>query len=274
MNRFIIALPLAFVFASCGPKPQPAEETKPAAVTVAKLAVETNDHKMTVAWQKQGSGAISGYNVYIANEAADNHKNQDDVKPYNDVPFPGDTNPDDGIEHYVAGDLENGVKYHVWVRVVYPDGSLSAPTGEMTAMCGPKGEIELDYRHKGDHDGFSFEQNEYVDASSIDNDVYFYAIDGVDYLASPSRLDGFINHSQLIVVKLAGDYEALTRSLMTNKVTPTDDRAAVKARDWVLVKTQRGSYALLHVLSFSGEGEKRRVKLSYAYHVIVGDSQT
>jgi len=274
MNRIIIALLFGSVFASCGPKPQPAEETRPVAVAVTNLAVETGDHELTVAWQKQGSGAISGYNVYITDKNAETRADPGDIKPFNDTPFPGDTNPDDGVEKFVASTLENGVKYRIWVRVVYPDGSLSEPTSELLAMCGPKGEMELDIRHKGDHDGFSFERNEYVDATSVDNDLYFYSLDGADYLASPSRLDGFINHSQLQVVEFADTYEAMTRALMTNKVEPTDDRAEVKVRDWVLVKTQRGAYALLRVLSFSGDGEKRRVKLSYTYHVMVGDSRT
>ena len=271
MNRIIIALLVLSVLTSCGPKPQPGREVAPQ-VTVSDIAAETNNHEMTVLWKKHGNALISGYNIYITDKALGQRSGA--VAPFNTTPFPGDTDPDDGIEHFVANGLENGVEYYVWVKVLFPDGSESAPTGEAVAMCGPKGEIELSIRNKGDHDGFSFEKNEYVDAYSVDNDFYFFALDGTDYLGSPSRLDGFINHTQLIVVKSGGDYAALAKQLMTSKIVPTEDRIAVKTGNWVLARTQRETFAVMHVESFSGEGENRRIKLRYAYHVIVGDSQT
>lgn len=269
MNRTIIALTALFVLASCGPKPQPGSETTQE-TTVSDISAETNDHEMTILWKKHGDALISGYNIYLSDKAPGERTGA--TRPYNTTPYPGDTEADDDIEHFVATGLDNGVVYYAWVKVLFPDGSESAPTGETVAMCGPKGEIELAIRNKGEHDGFSFEKNEYVDAYSVDNDLYFFSQESVDYIASPARLDGFINHSQFLAIKFIDNYEKLTRVLMTGQLTPIEDRVAVKARYWVLVKTQRGTYALLWVDSFSGEGENRTVKLRYAYHVMVGET--
>jgi len=272
MNRIIVALLLLALLTSCGPKPQlePTEESGPR-VTISDLAVETDDREMTISWKKQGSGTISGYNIFITEQPVSTAGAPNVAAPFNPSPFPGDTDPDDGIEHFVATGMDNGKKYAVSVRVLFPDGSMSPPGPELIAVCGPKGEIELAVRYKGDQDGFSFETKEYVKANSTDNDLYFFTQEGADYLVSPARLDGFINNTLFVVLPFKGGYDSVSRQLMSTKITPTDDRVEVRKGDWVLAKTARGTNALLHVLSFQGDEEERRMKLFYAYSALVGE---
>ena len=237
---------LILLAAGCGPQ-QPGQETV-RTVYPAGLSVEVNDASMTLSWKKMGKGPISGYNIYISREPLvakyPDTTIASTVETYNVTPFPGDTNPEDEIEYFDATKLDNGVKYFVSVRVVYPDRSVSKPSNEVIAVCGPRGEIELAIRFNGEHDGFSFEENQYVNADGISNDLYFFSKDGVDYLASPKRLDGFIN---------------------------VDDQVFVGVGNWVLLKCASGSYALVKVLGFSGAGADRLVRLSYAYSTLVGE---
>ena len=116
------------------------------------------------------------------------------VKPFNPTPFPGDTNPDDGVEHFTAEGLQNGVTYYVTIRTVYPDGTLSPPSREVGVVCNPRGEVEISIRYESEHDGYSFAGDRYVRADTDENDLYFFSKDGIDYIASPDRLDGFLKN--------------------------------------------------------------------------------
>ncbi|MCX6833610.1 MAG: fibronectin type III domain-containing protein, partial [candidate division Zixibacteria bacterium] len=214
MKRTFPAILTVLVLAGCGPvtvrqsseTPLPTETRKQ--VSIADLRVSVNDKSMIVSWKRIGQGAISGYNIYISERPLfalypDAHVDSS-IAPYNATPFPGDTNPEDSVENFEATHLENGVKYFVTVRVVFPDGLVSRPSSEVTVVCGPRGEIELPIRYQSSPDGYSFEKNAYTDANSTDNDLYFYSKDGRDYLASPRRLDGFINDTRFLVLPFRG----------------------------------------------------------------------
>jgi hypothetical protein len=213
---------------------------------------------------------MSGYNIYISREPlVDRYPGSElppTVKPFNNVPFPGDTDPSDGIQHFPAEGLENGVKYYVSVRVVNTDRSLSKPSNEVAAVCGPRGEIELSMRFKSDHDGFSFTQNGYVRADQLDNDLYFHSKDGTDYLVSPHRLNGFLKVSKLYPLPFKGAFEDVKEKVAALELNSPSDKVAVKPGDWVLLATPDNKHALIKVLDVTGTGENRRIKLFYAYN--------
>jgi len=264
----LISLTLAIALLDgCGPQKAP-RETSDVCYPYA-TRVEVNDRQMTVIWKKKCNQLISGYFIYISKEPLSKRfpsmELPESVAPFNYTPFPGDTNPNDELEHFVAKGLDNGVKYYVSVRVVYPDRTLSNPSNEVLAVCGPRGEIDLSIRYKSERDGFSFEKNAYVRADDIDNDLYFYSKDGTDYLASPNRLGGFLKANKFYILPLKGEFEQVKTKLSLFGSTPTQDRVAVNEGDWVHILTPDRKNALVKVLSISGEGEHRSVRLFYAF---------
>ncbi|MFH1686998.1 MAG: hypothetical protein ABIE70_05685 [bacterium] len=262
--RFLIALVwlgLMVAMISCAP-PQPAGEG-----TYTKypydLRAEVNDGMMTVSWKVAGKGLISGYNIYLARSALSG--NVADTEPFNTSTFAGDIDPSDGIEHYEAVGLINGTDYYVSVAVVYPDGRLSQPTKEIHAVCGPRREIELQFRYAGSQAGFSLDRNDYVVSDDVANDVYFYSKDGTDYLASPSRLDGFLRATKLRKIRSGGSLRDAEKTVEAAGSPPGDDRVAVKEGDWIWLMTPDRATALFHVLALDGESKERRLRMFVAY---------
>ncbi len=273
MSRIVLATVLALSLAGCGVRKRPPEEAPPCRVY--DVQVEVNDRRMTITWKKDCPRLISGYNVYVSREPlAEKYPGAflpASVVPFNHPPFPGDTDPEDEIEHFEAERLENGVRYYVSVRVVFPDQTLSKPSNEVVAVCGPRGEMELSIRYKSGDDGFSFEENKYVAADDLKNDLYFLSKGGTDYLGSPSRLGGFLRENKFQVLPFTGDFQQLRGQLPRLIGTPTADLVEIHRGDWVLVVTPEARHALLQVRGFTGRGEARRVRLFYAYSPLAGE---
>lgn len=271
---FIFYMLLLALLVSCAPEKR--LEEMPTGCYPYNASVEVNDRQMTVTWEKNCNQLMSGYFIYINEKPlADLYPGTQlpaSVKPFSQTPFPGDTDPEDGIEHFVAEGLENGVKYYVSVRVVNPDRTLSKPSNEVVAVCGPRGEIELSIRYKSDRDGFSFEKNAYVRADDIDNDLYFYSKDGADYLSSPSRLNGFLKINKLKVLPFDGEFDQVRARFSTLESQPDKDRVAVRTGDWVHILSPDGKSALVKVLSISGEGERRSLRLFYAFSPLANET--
>lgn len=275
MKNLIITALVMIVVVGCAPKQGVQEYAR--TVFAVDAAVDVNSHRMTVSWKKSGTGMIAGYNIYISEQplaakypAAEA---QPKFKPFNEEPFPGDTNPEDGIENFVAENLKDGVKYYVSVRVVYPDKSVSKPSNEVMAVCGPRGTIDLAVRYAGGPDGFSFMENDYVAADAADNDLYFFSGNGSDVLNSPDKLNGFLRKNRLLLLPFKGDVEKVSRELATTPMTATDQSEEIKEGDWVLIQTPEKTNALVQVLGFTGEpGANRQVKLYYAYSALVGEA--
>jgi len=239
------------------------------------LNVEVDREEITLAWLLNKRGMISGYNIYISEvPLAKKYPATylpENIKPYNSTFFPGDKNPRDGIEHFTAKDLKDGVKYYVTVRVVMADRSLSEPSNEVVAVCGARSEFELSFRYREKTDGYSFDRDEHVRADDSDNDIYFYAKDGIDYLASPSRLDGFLKNNKLLVLPYKGNFRFVQEKMKNYGGTPSEDRVSVEKGNWVLIKTDKNTHALVQVLDFEGEGEKRKARLYLAYCPLPGE---
>jgi hypothetical protein len=270
---FIFYMLLLVFLVRCAPERRP--EEMPTGCYPYNVSVEVNDRQMTITWRYNCSRLMSGYFIYISEESlADQYPGTqlpESVKPFNHTPFPGDTDPEDETEHFVAEGLENGVKYYVSVRVVNPDRTLSRPSNEVVVVCGPRGEIELSMRYKSDRDGFSFEKNAYVRADDIDNDLYFFFKDGTNYLVSPIRLDGFLKANKLKMLPFKGEFDQVKTKLAALGSRPDKDRVAVRRGDWVYILSPNGKSALVKVLSISGEGERRRLKLFYAFSPLANE---
>ena len=272
MTRIITAILIVAVVAGCGPK---VSEEIPSECVPKDMRVLPNSGMMTVIWKSDCRRLIGGYNIYISEEplakAYPGQEVPSSVAAFNLTPFPGDTNPDDGEEHFVAEGLTDGVKYYVTVRTVFPDRSLSKPSEEIVISCGARGEIELPIRYRSDNDGFSFARNDYVSSTDLANDLCFFSKDGVDYLMSPSRLDGFLKENKLALLKFRGELNAVRAKVAASGTTPAEERVAVKKGDWVHIRTNDNKNALVQVLDVSGQGDDRRIKLFVAYSSVTGE---
>ncbi len=262
--------------AQCGPSPRPKSQvTEESHRTVeharpVDLQLIPGDGKMIVQWRVVSSEITSGYDIFISEQPVsptDLTKPGNPVKPFNPEVYPGDTNPDDSVEQYSAENLKNGVKYYVWVRIVRPDGTFSEPTGSKTAVCGPRGEFDLGLRYQSDDDGYSLAKNKSVRADAADNDLYFFRKDGVDYLASPTRLNAYLRATKLIPLNLKGDLNQVRKRLATLTEATADDRVPISDGVWVRLVTAEGANALIHVLSIKG----KEVRLSYALCPLAGE---
>lgn len=264
--RYTIAfsLILLIAFSGCAPKKEIAQEIKTDCKPV-NLDVSVNDGSMEVAWNNSCKQNISGYNIYIS-------ESPDDLgSPHNTSTYPGDTNPDDGVEYYDADHLNNGEKYYVSVRIVNTDRSLSEPTETKMVVCGPRRELELSIRYKEGNDGFSLDKNEFVNADNVDNDLYFFSKDGVDQLASPDKLNGFLKQNKFRRLDFKGDFKELKESKAFLKSNPKDQKIDVKKGDWVHIRTADNKNCLVHVLGFTGSGESRKIQLFVAYSPLAGE---
>jgi hypothetical protein len=273
VKRTILIPVLAIAFVSCKPPGKPGEG--PPAVYPYDLKVEVDSRTMMLFWKNHGEGLISGYNIYISETPlADRFPDGDypeSVRPHNTAVFPGDTNPEDGVEHYEAEGLQNGRKYYVSVRIVFPDRTLSRPSNEVAAVPGPRGELVLDMRYRGDRDGYSFAGDAYVRADDTRNDLYFFSLNGKNFLASPTRLNGFLRESRFIVLPFDGEAHDVMERVVGFEDSPTSDRVEVTVGDWILMRTQDGTHALMNVIDITGTGEERRIKFYFAVSALEGE---
>ena len=262
----LFLISLTMILCSCGPQMKGAF---PPGCRPNDLKTEVDSGKMTVNWRSDCKRTISGYNIYISREPlAEKYGHTqlpNNVYPYNENPYPGDTNPDDSSVVYEALGLTDGVKYYVSVRTILPDGMQSRPTNEIVSVCGPSGEVELFQRYKSEHDGFSFSKEQLTRADSDQNDIYYFHADGVDYLNSPKRLNGFLRDIKLSRLPTTGTLEQVKRKGRELSSIPIEDKVSVITGDWVRVLTPEGTGALVQVLGFSGEGDERKIKLFYSY---------
>jgi hypothetical protein len=272
MKKTVLLITIIGLVLSCAPKKKISEEVSN--IYPYDLHVKVDKEKMTLSWKTHGTGLKRGYNIYISREPlAEKYPGPDlpsSIKPFNPVNFPGDTNPDDSVNYFTAEYLEDGVRYYVSVRVNYTDGTMSRPSNEVVAVCGPRSEFDLAFRYRSENDGYSFSEDQPTRADALDNDVYYYAKDGVDYLASPDRLNGFLRKNLFEVLSLKGDFDDIKNKVDRMKIVPDKDRVEIKKGDWVLVKTAEDAYALLEVQGFTGEGEEREVKLFMALSTLKG----
>lgn len=250
----------ATLFSACAPEQTaviPAPETEPPVAVyrshLADLNLIPGDRKVTVQWKMVGGEVISGFDIFIIDQdEAQNPDAMSQARPFNPTAYPGDTNPDDGVVEFSAENLVNGVKYAVWVRIVRADGTFSEPTEIKSTVCGPRSEISLGLRYRAENDGYSLVKNAASKADASDNDLYFYRKDGVNYLASPSLLNGYLRATKFKFVPYKG-IDAMRDVTDGRESAPADDKVSVKAGDWVWLVTAEGFNAVLHILEIKRE---------------------
>jgi hypothetical protein len=260
----VIVFLLGLSLGCAGKKVVPVVEIPPPVVErpiPVDLKIEPAHESIIVQWKRQGEGLISGYNIYIHSRPGVSSTDSS----HNFEPFPGDTNPDDGVERYEALGLENGKRYYVTVRVIYPDRSLSALSDEATTVCGPHREITLDHRFSGEHDGFALGLNRYVRADSDASDLYFFTKDGEDFLASPDRLNGYNRKSTFGKLPFKGSLAKIRDAVSGSKVQPSADKLAIKTGDWILIRTADRYNGLLRIIAVDGKESSRKITLEMSY---------
>lgn len=255
---------------------RPGDESGAVAVFPYDLTVQVAHQRMTLTWKVNGDATISGYNIYISRTPlAARYPGAElpaDIKPFNATVYPGDTNPDDGIIEYEAEGLEDGVIYYVSVRVVFPDRTLSRPSNEVTAVCGPRGVITLGNRYTVQPDGYSFVRDSVVRADDDDNDLYFYSGgDTLNFLASPHRLDGFLRRTRLVRLPFGGTLQEVAARLKDYRPDAFRDRVRISPGDWIYARTAEDYHLLIHVLDLEGAGERRSVRLFFALSPTTGE---
>lgn len=264
---------LAVMVLGCAPRKGVGESSGDC--TPQNITVEGGDRSLIVTWEPNCNKLIAGYNIYISEDPLDSHSSGEtsrlSAEPFNTTPFSGDTEPDDGIEHFVAERLENGKKYHVSVQTILPDKTQARFSKEILTACSPHGKIKLSVRYKSDNDGYSFNKSRVVRADELANDLYFYAKNGKDVIASPRRLDGFLRDNKFALLNFKGDINSVKKDLAQKTIKPSKQRVEIKAGDWVLLETEDKMFVLLNVLGFEGARESRRVELFYYYSTIKGE---
>ncbi|MDH3936772.1 MAG: hypothetical protein OEV68_05515 [candidate division Zixibacteria bacterium] len=261
----LVAIGVAIIAAGCGP-PKPAHE-RAAICQPYSTMVETNDGSMKIGWKTDCDRLISGYNIYISPTSIERFADTSALpfEPHNDVVYPGDTDPDDGIIYYEATNLNNGVLYQVAVRVVFADRTLSSPSEPIGGLCGPQGEFELVRRYSGALDGFSLAQGVHVRADNIDNDLYYYSKDGAHFIASPSRLDSFLRHNLFWPAsnpELDWETEDFRSGLAPKQAA---NRVEVREGDSIRMLTSEGHWAMIKVLKIDADNGQGAVRLSYTF---------
>ncbi|UCC45579.1 MAG: fibronectin type III domain-containing protein [Candidatus Zixiibacteriota bacterium] len=271
MRRAITVL-IVSLAVGCGPGKM-ADETGRGAPR--NLEVKPDHQMLELSWTKHTDALITGYNIYISRqplrEDYPGSTLPSGVAPFNPSPFPGDTNPDDGVEHFTAEELENGVSYYVTIRMVYPDGTLSPPSREIEVVCNPRGEVVLSIRYESDRDGYSFAGDHYVRADNEENDLYFFSKDGIDYLASPDRLDGFLKSNNYSVLTTKGSLDEASAEANRQGQRLWSDRVMIDTGDWLLMRSPSGERVLINVLGLEGSGSDRQVRLFFAYSTVDAD---
>lgn len=208
--------------------------------------------------------ATNGYSFLIAPALGAKKDFPAGVTAHNHIPYPGDTNPDNTVETAEIKELKNGVEYLGCVVTLFPDGTQSKPSNVVRFTAMPSGEISLNVRYKGDHDGFAFSTGEFVNADASANDLYFLSKSDGDYLASPDKLSFGLRENRFSAC-------GSTRSadlVFTKDCNPGSgsDEIKIKQGDVIVVAVEGGGEARLFVKGFAGSGAERTVTLTWFYN--------
>lgn len=269
MKKLSILILISAVLLQCGP-PKTVEEVIYRVCAPENLTARAGDRSVFLKWETPcpDSIRVAGYNIYISDIPLDKYRFKELPTRYasfNSAPYPGDANPEKNFETMEIAGLENGVKYYVSIRTVYTDGILSAASNEVEVITRPEGQFDLAYRYTGQNDGFSFVEGTAVPSDGDKNDLYFFVADGMDFLASPHRLNGFIRQSAFYSLGATTDiYQYQTINLDIEPV----DRIPIQTGESYLIKTADGNYAKIRVEGADGLNKQRVLHVRYIYQTI------
>ena len=272
MKILLIIAACILLIISCGPLRQTGKQAITECAPT-NLTVQSNDSTLYLKWDTNcdQDKLLSGYYVYLQETPIYEKYNRvtlpRKIKPISTTPYPGDTDPDNSSETMTISNLTNGIEYYVSVRTFFPDKKITVSSNEIPIMCRPEGEFELDFRYSGKNDGFSFKTGQSVRADGELNDIYFYYKDGFDFIASPTRLNGFIRESKFYSLgKTINIYQYPELELDFEPV----EKIPVKVGESYLVLTADGTYAKIRIEEASGENKERKLRIKYIYQTVKG----
>ncbi len=260
-------LSLAFFLTACGPSRKAAVDETQLCIPQGLTVDSTGNAYLRIQWNMAcpGSRVMRGFNIYLSDSPVTDEfpgRQRPDIKPYNNDLYPGDTLGRPTIESFVFENIPTAQVHYIHVRTVYNDGSVSIPTNELEVIVYPQGTLELGVSYSGDHDGYSFAENSYVNTDALSNDIYYYNRDGADYLCSASRISAINRNTKLYSAGNGTDIGSVENIV---PVGNPDERLDIHTGDIIVAITEEGYPAKLRVAGFDGSGEDRIVKLEFFY---------
>lgn len=251
-------------------KPKPPTEGPPLPHPY-DLRVEASAHELELIWQvdRQPEHIFSGYNIYIVEhpvigtdkEASELEK----VKPYNQLPYPGDTDADVTHESYVAQGLDEGQRYYCFVRALGVGGQLGAPSNEVMAICRPGGHAAIQKIFSGDTDGFDFSRGDYVNSDASDCDLAYYIKDGTDQVIAPAKIDPLLRDTRFWDLGKTAGFESSEQPELTGDGV---SQVTAHPEHLYVFRTADDHYGKFWIESIRGEGDGRTIRFIYMYQSI------
>lgn len=272
-RRFGYLLMLALPLLTCSPPREAGPGVQTSGISIAAptiVRIEPRDSVAIIRWQTPSDQQPAGYFIYALPTTKANSQARENAAPVNPEPFLGDTNPEDSVIEYAVGGLPNAVSLTFWVRSIDSRGRLSEPSNSAEGICLPRGEFDLQDRGAPGANGFSFVRREAVSLRDDAIDLFFVSRGGVDYLCSPTRLDGIYRENSLILLPYKGTLEQIAgkRDQFTGHVA--GDRVVVQPGDWVYLLMPDKSSALVQVKSITGDESARVARCWYVYSPLSG----
>jgi len=250
----ILIISALFLF-GCAPKPP-----KPIVVPEVKmlpvpyeLRAEADSHRAILFWSidRSQTPVISGYNIYLRDVSRDSSAwLSNPGTPYNQTPFPGDTDGDINHESLPLYNLTNGKMYFAIVRTVGPDGRESESSNPVSFQPLVHGEFILSTNYLVSDGGFNFESGISVPGRDPRNDLYLYATEEKIGLSSPYRLGGGFRKSK---------FSALGNS------SSSDETIRISRGDKLAIKTRYGRAEIM-IEDIFGKYPGVTVKMRYIFY--------
>lgn len=202
---------LLLLLLSCAPKQKGEMLERIAGPGPSELTAQAGNGSAELRWQtNRGPDAVVlGYNIYLSDSPILSGRNDralpSGLKPTNESPYPGDTDPSTDFETYQLGDLTNGVSYYIVVTTVYPGPTESEPSNQIELIPRPQGSFTLTTSLSGEQSGYSFREQKSVRSDDLKNDVYLTEIGGKLYIASPSRIDNVLRSTRFYNLGRTGE---------------------------------------------------------------------
>jgi hypothetical protein len=264
----ILILSLIFVLVSCGPPTAvDISESKPCLPRDLMLEKTANNYAL-IAWDPgcPGTRIMRGFNIYLSPvPLAKKYPGSElpaTIEPFNQEIYPGDTLGNPNRETFECQDIENARAYYAHVRAVYSDNTLSPPTNEIEIITYPQGTIKLGVSYSGNDDGFSFAKSSYCGTDDLENDLYFYHLDGQDFLCSPARIGPVNRKTQIYVGRQDMTIKDIQELVADNKPS---EKVQLRRNGVYFLITEDGYPARLRLIDIKGTENDRTAVFEYRY---------
>jgi hypothetical protein len=261
----LLILLLSIILSCAGAKRVPSDIPPEGLAAPSNLSADPNDQRVDLKWytNRTGDMMISGYNIYISEvplpEAGFPSKDSG-LDPFNQIPYPGDADPETLFETFTANELTNGVRYYIAITTVYPDRTESMFSNVEEIFCYPRGILTLKDRSIGDMHGFSFDKLKHVDYNDIENDLYFVARDAGNIIGSPDRNEGVLKHTE---------FAGLGRKPLNNSLNYKNlnfkDKTFIAEDNVYLIKLEDGSFVKILVKRVDSSQYLKQITFEYIY---------